>query len=93
MPTKYEIDAMVRRIKTGWYRSVEEVEHHCIEIAEERERLAAMVVEPVLVGKICPDCREDKALTSKYWHRRRSSHDGFDHRCKECKRNYDRRSK
>ena len=101
MLSKRKINAMVKRIERGvtgvgipghrWQVPMIEVERHCREIAEERERLAAMVVEPVLIGKICPACGEDRALTTRYWHRRRGSKDGFDSQCKECKSKYDRK--
>lgn len=101
MLSKRKINAIVKRLEAGvtavgvpghkWGVPMADVERHCREIAEERERLAAMVVEPVvLVGKVCPDCEEDKPATPRFWHRRRSSHDGLDYRCKACKKKYDR---
>ncbi len=101
MISKRKIAAIVNRIERGvtaagvpghtWLVSMADVERHCRAIAEERERIAAMVVEPVLIGKICPDCGEDKPLTTEHWHKRRSSPDGLDYRCKKCKKAYDRR--
>ncbi len=34
----------------------------------------------------CPGCRKAKALTTRQWHRKTGSKDGFQGRCRECQK-------
>ena len=38
--------------------------------------------------KKCTKCGEEKELSSEYWHRRKSSKDGYKGQCKECVKEY-----
>lgn len=41
------------------------------------------------MNKICSKCKKEKELSSKNFARRKSSKDGFDSQCKECKKQSD----
>lgn len=49
--------------------------------------------EPVIEGKICPDCERDLPATATHFHRNSSSKDGLAYRCKICKLAYDKSKK
>lgn len=43
--------------------------------------------------KICTKCRKEKPATSKYFYKMNHSKDGFQYKCKECVKKYDKKQK